>query len=315
MIGYIVRRVLWGVTVLLAVGCLTFVLAHVAPGDPARAIAGRNASAEAVDAIRVALGLDRPLPAQMVDYLGGVLRLDLGTSYRLNRPVLDVVLERVPATAELAIAGLGIALLIGLPLGMYSARHPGGRVDRLGIVLTSFLVAAPAFWVGYMLLYTLAFQPAVRWGLAIFPIGGYEPWDLRYLALPALTLGVGLAAYYARLMRTAMLDELHHDYVRTARSKGLTERRVAWRHAFNNALPPVLMQIGLDLGLLLGGVVIIEAVFSWRGIGRLAIDAVTQEDLPLLLGTVLFATLCIVVVNLVVDIAVALIDPRITLVR
>jgi peptide/nickel transport system permease protein len=315
VIGYIFRRLAWGVTVLLAVGTLTFLLAYVAPGDPARAIAGRNASAEAVEAIRVALGMERPLPAQMVEYLGGVIRLDFGTSYRLNRPVLDVVLERVPATAELALAGLLIALVIGLPLGMYSARRPGGPIDRLGIIATSFLVAAPAFWVGYMLLYALAFQPAVRWGIAIFPIGGYEPFDLRYLALPAITLGIGLAAYYARLMRTAMLDELHHDYVRTARSKGLTERRVAWRHAFNNALPPVLMQIGLDLGILLGGVVIVETVFSWRGIGRLAIDAVTQEDLPLLLGTVLFATLCIVVVNLVVDLAVAIIDPRVTLIR
>jgi peptide/nickel transport system permease protein len=315
VIGYIARRILWGITVLLAVGSLTFVLAYVAPGDPARAIAGRNASAAAVEAIRVAHGMDRPLPQQMLDYLGGLLQLDLGTSYRLNRPVLEVLLERLPATVELAVGGLLIALLIGLPLGMHSARRPGGLVDRLGIVVTSFLVAAPAFWVGYMLLYALAFQPAVRWGLALFPIGGYEPWDLRYLALPALTLGIGLAAYYARLMRTAMLDELHHDYVRTARSKGLTERRVAWRHAFNNALPPVLMQIGLDLGLLLGGVVIIEAVFSWRGIGRLAIDAVTQEDLPLLLGTVLFATMCIVVVNLVVDLAVAYLDRRITFIR
>lgn len=313
MIGYLLRRVAWGVFVLLAVGAFTFVLAYVAPTDPARAILGRNATAEAVENIRVALGMDRPLPLQMLDYLLGVLHLDLGTSYQLNRPVLDLILERVPATVELAAGGVGVALLIGIPLGVRSASRPGGRADRIGIVATSVLVAAPSFLVGYVLLYLLAFQPTVLWGLAILPIGEYKPLDLRYLLLPALTLGCGLAAYYARLTRTALLDELHQDYARTARAKGASERRVVWRHALRNATPPVLTQIALDLGVLLGGVVIVEAVFSWRGIGKLAIDAVTQEDLPVLLGTVLFATMCIVVANLVVDVAVALIDPRVTL--
>lgn len=313
MIAYLARRALWGLTVLVAVGLLTFVLAYVAPGDPARAIAGRNASAEAVENIRVALGMDRPLLEQMASYVVGVVQLDFGTSYQLNRPVLDIVLERVPATAELAIAGVLVALLVGVPLGVRSAVRPGGMTDRLGILLTSVLVAAPAFLVGYVLIYVAAFQPAIRWDVRLFPIGGYEPLDLRYLALPALTLGVGLAAYYARLTRTALLDELHQDYARTARAKGASERRVTWRHAFRNALPPILVQVGLDLGVLLGGVVIVEAVFSWRGVGKLAIDAVTQEDLPVLLGTVLFATLCIVVANLLVDLLIAIIDPRVTL--
>lgn len=313
MIAYVVRRLLWGVTVLLAVGALTFLLAYVAPTDPARAIAGRNASAEAVENIRVALGMDRPLPQQMLDYLLAIARFDLGTSYQLNRPVTDILFERVPATIELAIAGVLVALAIGIPLGIRSATRVGGAADRVGIVGSSILVAAPAFLVGYVLIYVFAFQPTVLWGLAILPIGGYEPWDLRYLFLPAITLGIGLAAYYARLTRTALLDELHQDYTRTARAKGATERRVTWRHAFRNALPPVLIQVGLDLGILLGGVVIVESVFSWRGIGKLAIDAVTQEDLPLLLGTVLFATLCIVIVNLIVDISVAMLDPRVRL--
>lgn len=313
MIAYVVRRLLWGVTVLLAVGALTFLLAYVAPTDPARAIAGRNASAEAVENIRVALGMDRPLPQQMLDYLLAIARFDLGTSYQLNRPVTDILFERVPATIELAVAGVLVALAIGIPLGIRSATRVGGAADRVGIVGSSILVAAPAFLVGYVLIYVFAFQPTVLWGLAILPIGGYEPWDLRYLFLPAITLGIGLAAYYARLTRTALLDELHQDYTRTARAKGATERRVTWRHAFRNALPPVLIQVGLDLGILLGGVVIVESVFSWRGIGKLAIDAVTQEDLPLLLGTVLFATLCIVIVNLIVDISVAMLDPRVRL--
>jgi peptide/nickel transport system permease protein len=311
--GYLVRRLLWGAIVLLTIGVLTFVLAYVAPGDPARAIAGRNASAAAVENIRAALGMNRPLTEQMVGYLGGILRGDFGQSYQLNRPVLDLILERVPATLELAVGGVVIAIGIGVPIGVRSATRRGGRVDRLGLVATSVFVAAPAFLVGYILIYLLAFQPTVRWGISIFPIGEYRPWDLRYLALPALTLGVGLAAYYARLTRTALLDELHQDYVRTARAKGASEPRVVWRHAFRNALPTLLIQLGLDLGILLGGVVLVETVFSWRGVGKLAIDAVTGQDLPLLLGTVLFATVCIVAINLLVDILVAIFDPRITL--
>jgi peptide/nickel transport system permease protein len=309
--AYLIRRVSWGVAVLLTVAVTTFLLAFVAPGDPARAIVGRNATAEAAQAVRVALGLDRPIPEQLADYLLGVITLDFGTSYQLNRPVLDVILDRLPATLELALAGVIVAVLIGVPLGVRSAAKPGGRTDRAGILGTSVLVAAPAFLVGYVLLYVFAFQPAVLWKITIFPIGGYEPWDLRYLILPAITLGIGLAAYYARLTRTTVLDELHQDYARTARAKGVRERRVVWRHVFRNALPPLLIQVGLDLGVLLGGVVIVESVYSWNGIGKLAIDAVTQEDLPMLLGTVMFATLCIVVANLVIDVLIAFVDPRV----
>lgn len=315
MAAYVVRRILWGLLVLLAVGAFTFVLAYIAPGDPARAIAGRNASAEAVENIRQALGMDRPLPEQMVSYLARSVQGDFGTSYRMNRPVLDIVLGRVPATFELAFAGVVVALLIGIPLGVRSAKKPGGRVDRAGLLGTTVLVAAPAFWVGYVLLFLLAFQPAIQWDITIFPIGQYKPWDLRYLFLPALTLAVGLAAYYARLTRTLLLDELHHDYTRTARAKGVSESRVVWHHAFRNALPPLLTQIGLDLGILFGGVIVVEVVFSWPGIGKLALEAVSTEDLPLLLGTVLFATVCIVIMNIIVDVAIALIDPRVQDVR
>ncbi len=313
MFGYVIRRLLWGIVVLLAVGTFTFLLAYVAPTDPARALAGRNATAEAVDAIRVARGMDRPLVEQMVGYLVAIAHFDLGVSYQLNRPVTEILVDRIPATLELALAGVVVGLAIGIPIGVRSATRVGGRTDRTGVVGTSVLVAAPPFLVGYLLIYLFAFQPTVLWGLDILPIGGYEPWDLRYLFLPAITLGIGLAAYYARLTRTALLDELNQDYTRTARAKGASERFVTWRHAFRNALPPVLIQVGLDVGLLLGGVVIVESVFSWRGVGKLAIDAVTQEDLPLLLGTVLFATLCIVLANLIVDIAVAMLDPRIRL--
>jgi peptide/nickel transport system permease protein len=309
--GFLLRRLAWGLVVILVVAVITFLLPFAAPGDPARALLGMNATAEAVAATRAALGLDRPIPEQLVDYLIGVATLDFGTSYQLDRPVLDVITERIPATLQLAVAGIAVALLIGVPLGIRSATRPGGLTDRLGIVLTSILVATPTFLVGYVLLYWFAFRPKVDLGLDLFPIGGYEPLDPRSLALPALALGVALAAYYARLTRTALLDELHQDYARTARAKGVPERRVTLHHALRNAVGPLLIQVGLDLGVLLGGVIVVEAVFSWRGIGKLAIDAVTQEDLPLLLGTVMFATLCIVVVNLVVDVLVALVDPRV----
>ena len=310
MVVYLVRRVLWGILVLFCAGLFTFVLAYVAPGDPARSIVGPNATVAAVEAVRHALGLDRPLPDQLVGYLGRLLQGDLGTSYHLNRPVLDTILERFPATFQLVVAGVGLAVLIGIPLGIRSAMRPNGKADRFGIITTSVVVAMPAFWIGYVVIYFLAFQPALQWKLKIFPIGTYEPWDLRYLFLPALTLALGLAAYYARLTRTTLLEELHQDYVRTAHAKGLTEFNAAWRHGFRNALAPILTQLGLDLGLLLGGVVVIEKVFSWPGIGGLALDSVTSEDLPMLMGTVLFATLCIVVINLMTDVAIVLLDPR-----
>ena len=236
MVVYLVRRVLWGLLVLFCAGLFTFLLAYVAPGDPARSIVGPNATAAAVEAVRHALGLDRPLPDQLLGYLGRLLQGDLGTSYHLNRPVLDTILERFPATFQLVVAGVGLALLIGIPLGIRSAMRPNGKSDRFGIITTSVVVAMPAFWIGYVLIYFLAFQPALLWKLKIFPIGTYEPWDLRYLFLPALTLALGLAAYYARLTRTTLLEELHQDYVRTAHAKGLTEFDAAWRHGFRNAL-------------------------------------------------------------------------------
>lgn len=313
MAAYLIRRLAWAALVLVAIGVLTFLLTYVAPGDPARAVAGRNASAEAVERIRHALELDRPVLDQLTGYFGRVLHGDFGHSFKKDADVLPYILARFPATAQLALAGLGISLLIGVPIGVRSAQRPGRWGDRAGGLVTAAFVAAPAFWVGYVLLYVFAFLPAVKLGLEIFPIGQYKPFDLRYLALPALALGLGGAAYYARITRTAMLDELGLDYIRTARAKGASERRVAWRHAFQNAMPPILAQVGLDLGFFLGGVVVIEAVFSWPGIGKLAIDAISAEDLPMLMGTVLFATLCIVLANLVVDLVIAFVDPRVQL--
>jgi len=308
---YILRRLGWSVVVLFAIAILTFFVTFILPADPARMIAGIRATPEDVDRIRHALGLDQPFLVQLGAYLSRLVQGDFGHSYIQNRPVLGLVLERFPATLQLAVAGLFVALAIGLPLGVFAATHKGKSSDRASTVFTSILVSAPAFLVGYLLLLLLAFEPQVIAHVEIFPIGGYKPFDIRYLALPAITLGIGAAAYYTRLTRTAMIDELSRDYVRTARSKGVGNRVVLWRHTFRNAFGPVLSQIGLDLGFFLGGVVVVERIFSWPGIGKLAVDSIVTADVPLILGTVLFGTLCVVLANRAVDIIQVIIEPRI----
>jgi peptide/nickel transport system permease protein len=310
---YILRRLGWSLVVLFAIAVLTFFVTYILPADPARMIAGIRATPEDVERIRHSLGLDQPFPVQLGSYLSRLVQGDFGHSYIQNRDVLSLVLERFPATLQLAVAGLFIALAIGLPLGVFAATHKGSSSDRLSTVFATILVSAPSFLVGYLLLNFLAFQPEMLAHIAIFPIGGYKPLDLRYLFLPALTLGFGAAAYYTRLTRTAMIDELSRDYVQTARAKGLGERVVLWRHTFRNAFGPVLSQVGLDFGFFLGGVVVVERIFSWPGIGKLAVDSIVTADVPLILGTVLFGTLCVVMANLAVDIVQVLIDPRIRL--
>ena len=308
---YILRRLGWSVVVLFAIAILTFFVTFILPADPARMIAGIRATPEDVDRIRHALGLDQPFLVQLGSYLSRLVQGDFGHSYIQNRSVLGLVLERFPATLQLAVAGLFVALAIGLPLGVFAATHKGKSSDRASTIFTSVLVSAPSFLVGYLLLLFLAFEPQVLAHVDIFPIGGYKPLDIRYLALPAITLGIGAAAYYTRLTRTAMIDELSRDYVRTAHSKGVGNRTVLWRHTFRNAFGPVLSQIGLDLGFFLGGVVVVERIFSWPGIGKLAVDSIVTADVPLILGTVLFGTLCVVLANLAVDIIQVIIDPRI----
>jgi peptide/nickel transport system permease protein len=311
VIAYILRRLGWSVLVLLAIAIATFIVTYLLPADPARMIAGVRATPEDVARIRHALGLDQPLPVQLVGYLARLVQGDFGHSYIQNKDVLTLVLERFPATLQLAIAGMFVALAIGLPLGVFAATRRGRWADRSSTLLSTVLLAAPSFLVGYLLLNFLAFQPQLLWHVEIFPIGGYKPFDPRYLFLPAITLGIAIAAYYTRLTRTAMIEELSKDYLQTARAKGVTQRRVLWRHAFKNALAPVLGQIGLDFGFFLGGVVVVERVFSWPGIGKLAVDSIVTADVPLILGTVLFGTLCVVLANLAVDVIQAVIDPRI----
>ena len=313
MARYILRRLVWAFVVLVSVGAVTFVLVYVLPADPARVIAGPRASADAVARISHQLGLDQPLVAQLVAYVGRAIHGDLGHSFSQNLDVLPLILQRFPATLQLALAGLFIELIIGVPLGLLAATRRNSIFDRGSTILSIVLVSAPSFWVGLLLIHYLGFLPHTLFGVDLFPIGGYKALDLRYLALPALTVGFAGAAYYTRLTRVTMLEELHRDYVRTARAKGLPESSVNWRHAFRNAVGPILTQIGLDFGFFLGGVVVVEQIFSWPGIGKLAVDSIRTADVPLIMGTVLFATLCIVLANLTVDIANAIVDPRIKL--
>jgi peptide/nickel transport system permease protein len=313
VLSYILRRLVWGVAVLIAVGIVTFVLIYILPADPARVIAGPRASADAVARIAHQLGLDQPLPVQLATYLGHALSGDLGHSFSQNQDVLPLILSRFPATLQLALAGLFVELAIGIPLGLLAATHRDSAYDRGATILSIVLVSAPSFWVGLLLIHYLGYVPHQLAGIDVFPIGGYKPLDLRYLILPALTLGFAGAAYYTRLTRVTMIDQLHADYVRTARAKGLVERKVTRRHAFRNAVGPILTQIGLDLGFFLGGVVVVEQIFGWPGVGKLAVDAIRTADVPLIMGTVLFATLCIVLANLFVDVLAAMLDPRIRL--
>lgn len=307
MIGYVASRLRWSLLVIAVVCGLSFMLTFVAPTDPAKSIAGARAPAEAVERIRVALGLDRPMHEQLLAYVGRLAQGDLGESYRQGgRPVLDLILGRLPATIELAVAGLAIALLVGVPLGVMAAQRPGGRLDHLTSGVGSLLLAFPAFLVGLFVIYLFAYQ------MRLVPLPGlYRELDFRALILPALVLGLSACPAYMRLTRASMLDELHQDYVRTAHAKGVAPRGITWRHAFRNTLTPLVTQAGLDFGFFLGGVVIVEAVFSWPGIGQQAVRAISSEDIPMLMGTLLFATVCILAANLIADILVAILDPRV----
>ena len=305
MTAYIIRRLLWMVLVLVGVAAITFVIAFMVPGDPARLYAGTNASPRAIAIIHHQLGLDRPLYVQFADYMWRVLHLDFGFSYRYQAPVLPAILGRFPATAELAIAGVFFELVIGLPIGILSAIRPGSIWDRSTMVFTFVALAAPPFWLGLIFLFAFGVL------LPLFPIGGYGGGAPQYLFLPALTLGLGGAAYYARLLRASLLDILKSDYIRTAWAKGLTERQVILRHAIPNSLTVIVSQLGMDLGYFLAGVVVIETVFAWPGIGKQAVDAIFTLDIPLVMGTVLFGALLIVTANVIVDISYTFIDPRV----
>ncbi|HZS94085.1 MAG TPA: ABC transporter permease [Chloroflexota bacterium] len=305
MVRYTIRRLFWALVALFGISLITFALTYFMPGDPARRVAGIGASAATVRSIRHQLGLDQPFWVQYGRYLGDALHGNFGYSYTLNVPVLPAILARFPITAQLAVGGVIVELIIGLPTGIIAAYKRGSVADRIATLIALLGLSAPTFWLGLMLLYYIAFK------LGALPIGGYGSPAIEYLILPSFTLGIGGAAVYTRTFRSTILDVLDQPYIQMARSKGLPEAAVLFRHVIPNAIIPIVTQIGIDLGYFLGGVFIVEAVFGLPGIGQQAIEAIQQLDIPIIMGTVLFAALLIVLSNIVVDLTFALIDPRI----
>jgi peptide/nickel transport system permease protein len=297
------RRLVQMALILLGVAAITFVLLYALPADPARMIAGRSATAQTVANIRRELGLDQSLPVQFWSYLSNLLQGNLGRSYAQKTEVATLIMARLPATLTLMFAGIVVEVVLGLTLGTIAAVRRGGFVDRL-VMMASFVgVSAPQFVVALLLLYV--FAATLGW----FPMSGYGTFS--HVVLPAATLGVLGAGWYARMVRSAMIDVLNQDYVRTARAKGLSSRRITFRHALPNAVLPVIAMIGIDIGQFMGGVVVVEAVYGWPGIGQLAWQAIQQVDIPIIMGVTLTSALAIILGNLVADLIAPVIDPRI----
>jgi peptide/nickel transport system permease protein len=302
---YIVRRLLWMVVVLFFVSLITFLLAFAVPGDPAKSIAGTHATPEVLERIRQNLGLDLPIWRQYGLYLWHLVHGNMGFSYETQLPVATAILQRFPATLTVAMFGIFFELLIGIPIGMTSALKQYGIRDRTFTVLSLLFLSMPAFFLGMLLMYLFAF----KW--PIFPLGGLDQGVVYGAILPGLTIGLTGAAWYSRLLRSSMLDILGADYVKAARAKGLPERTVVWRHIMRNAWSPIVTLLGMDIGWFLGGVLIVEYVFGIPGIGQQAFQAIQTQDLPLIMGTVLFAALLVTVSNFVVDLAYTWLDPRV----
>ncbi|MGQ2998298.1 MULTISPECIES: ABC transporter permease [Variovorax] len=319
MLRYAASRLLQGLALVLAVVVLNFVLVHAAPGDPVETIAGASGgmSAELMAELRTQYGLDRPLPVQLGVYLGKVLRGDLGYSYFFNLPVTQMIAERVPATLLLVLSSVLLAFVVGTALGVLSSRRPNGLLSQFITVLSLVGFAAPVFWIGIMLVILLASV------FPILPVAGMRSIDAtgggladvldvaHHLVLPTITLSLVYLAQYSRLARSSMLDVLGSDFIRTARAKGLAERVVLYKHALRNALLPVVTVLGLQFGNVLAGAILVETVFNWPGLGRLAFDSVLRRDYPTILGVLLFSSIVVVVMNQLTDLCYRLIDPRI----
>lgn len=303
MIAFIVRRLILSIPTLIGVMIVVFLLLYVAPGDPVQDMVGERADAETIARLRKELHLDEPLPKQFALYAGGVLKGDLGNSYITQRPIIRDIKERFPKTLLLAGSAMFLASVLGITIGVLSARNPGGWFDRLGLGLAYLGISFPVYWVGLILI--LVFAVTLRW----LPPSGYG--GIKYLILPALALGSRSIAFLARVTRSSMLEVLGGDFVRTARAKGLRERVVVARHALRNALIPIITVLGLDFGYYLTGSILTETIFSWPGIGRYVVNAIARRDLPAINGSVLFLSVVFVLVNLITDLAYAKADPRV----
>ncbi len=305
MIDYIIRRLLWSIVVLLGVSILTFSIIYLVPNDPGLTIAGPRASKEVRAQIEEDLGLNKPLYVQYYMYMKKIMHGDLGTSWIYRQKVSDVVKTHLPYTLKLAFAGIFFELIIGLPVGLLSATKPHSFLDRFLMIITTGSISAPAFLVGPILLFIFALK------LDLFPVGGYG--SFKHIILPAITIGLNGAAWYARIFRSSILDALEEDYVRTARAKGWSKGNVLFRHVISNCLTPIVSLFTLDIGIFMGGIVVVETVFGWPGIGLSAWKAIRDMDMPVLMGTILCTSLFVTMANLLGDILYGVIDPRIRL--
>lgn len=304
MIRYIVKRLLWLIPVLLGVITISFILTAITPGDPVDSLIGADASQEAKDALRANLGLDQPIYVRYVKYIVNfVTKGDLGTSYRSKQPVLQEILYRYPRTMLLAFASLALAVLIGVPLGILSAVKQNTLIDNASMATSLVAVSMPQFWLGLLLI--IAFAVKLKW----FPSSGVT--KTAGWVLPIVTCGLSAAANIARITRSSMLEVIRQDYVRTARAKGQKDSLIIFQHALKNALIPIITSVGSQVSVMLGGTVTIEAVFSIPGIGKYMVDSLSMRDYPAIQGGILFLAIVFSIVNLLVDIAYAYVDPRI----
>ena len=303
MLKYIIKKIIFTCIVLVGAATCAFLLLHAIPGDTAEALAGPQATVEDVDNLRRAMELDQPLGKQYVSYMGNLLHGDLGYSYRTNKPVMEILRSAWPATLQLAVCSMIVAVLLGVPIGIFAAIHRGKIGDTIAMVAAFLGVSMPSFWLALLLI--IEFSVNHNW----FPFYGRE--GISSFVLPSLTLGLGVTANIARLTRTSMLEVLGQDYIRTAKGKGVKNRKVIWVHALRNAAVPVVTIIGLQFGVLLGGQVVTETVFSWPGIGRMIVDALNTRDLQIVQGGILILAVTFTLTNLITDLVYALLDPRI----
>ncbi|MBL1421607.1 MAG: ABC transporter permease [Alphaproteobacteria bacterium] len=305
MIGFLSRRVFESALILIGITFITFLLLFVLPADPVRQIAGRSATPEVIANIRHQLGLDLPFYQQYWRYFVNLLQGDFGRSYLQKSEVAELIKARLPASLLLMAAGIFAELLIGLAMGIISSLRRGGKTDNILMVVSFVGVSAPQFAVGILMLYFFAVK------LAWFPIGGYGTW--QHLVLPALTMGFMGAGWYSRMMRSSMLNVLEQDFIRTAKAKGLGKLKVIMRHAVPNAILPIIAMIGIDIGLFVSGMIVVESVFGWPGIGQLAWQAIQRVDIPIIMGVTLVAAFFIVIGNFIADVISIFVDPRIKL--
>lgn len=303
MAHFLFRRLLLTIPVLFGVATLVFSLIHLVPGDPVQAMLGESAAPKEVADLRGRLGLDRPLYVQYGSFLKGLAVGDLGTSLRTNQPVTRAIAERLPATAVLAVAAIGVALVVAIPIGILSAVRAGTPVDHVAMTLALLGISMPTFWLGPLL--AIIFSIMLGW----FPVSGFG--TPAHLVLPALTLGAPLAAVLARMTRASVIEELRELYVLAARARGVSRARAVLRHAFRNSLIPIVTILGLQIGALLTGAVITETIFAWPGVGRLLIQSISFRDYPIVQGCILLIALTYVGMNLLTDLVYGLLDPRI----